>query len=210
MGRYIGSIKQKRKFLIFTNGRGSEINYFRLLGKMQKIYDVVPRFVNGDPLMVVKEAIKHKREANQIWCLFDVDEFSGDKIMEAMVLARKEKINVVHSNRSFEVFLVSHFKICDGCKDQAELEKEIEDYIKKRKNVSKYEYDKADEEILTKYFLPSVQEAVTNSKTVFQRKSVDHPEKVNGFYPIWKKEWNSSTNAHELVEALGIGKKNGR
>lgn len=176
---------------------------------MQNIYDVIPRFVNGDPLAVVEEATKHAHEANQTWCIFDVDQFSKEKILEALILAKKRRINVVCSNRSFEVFLVSHFKICDGNKSQSELNKEMEDYIKKRKGLKRYRYDKADEDILRKYFIPHIEEAITNAKTVYQRKTVSYPEKVDGLYPIYRSEWNSSTDVFRLVEALGVIPKRG-
>lgn len=203
MARKMSKNRQRDRFYIFTNGKGSEMNYFALLGKRQTLYRVIPVFVNGDPLSLVEEAARHIHEANQIWCVFDIDQFAADSILKAMIMARRsKKINVVCSNRSFEVWLISHFRLCSGNKGKDDLEKEIEDYVKKERNLAKYEYDKADAELLKRHFLPHIEEAVTNSKIVYQRKTVLFPSKVDGFYPVWKNEWNSSTSVFSLVEAL--------
>ena len=67
-------------------------------------------------------------------------------------------------------------------------------------------YDKSDKELLKKHFLPKLDDAIVNSKVIYQRKVKQHEQEYMGNknYRIW--EWNSSTNVFQLIEALKLQK----
>lgn len=61
--------------------------------------------------------------------------------------------------------------------------------------------------MLKKYFLPKLDNAVTNSKVVYQKRVVEHKIKFDGNkgYRIW--EWNPCTNVYMLIEAIQLKKQ---
>jgi hypothetical protein len=65
--------------------------------------------MNTDSL--VENAIARKKEAagrgqpfNQIWCVFDRDNFSAQKFNRAFDLANNQDISVAWSNEAFEIW----------------------------------------------------------------------------------------------------------
>lgn len=69
----------KNKFYIITNGEQTEYNYFNLLKAKRSVYDVKVIFENADPLGLVQYAQRYVAEANQVWCVFDIDDTYKDK-----------------------------------------------------------------------------------------------------------------------------------
>jgi RloB-like protein len=68
----------------------------------------------GAPSQLVEHAAKlwqrDKDGFDEVWCVFDVDEF-GDDIATAVTIARRAKILLAISNPCFEFWLLLHF--CD-------------------------------------------------------------------------------------------------
>ena len=78
----------------------------------------------------------------------------------------------------------------------------LDGYLSQQKAGLKY--DKADCEILEKYFIPNYSMAVNNAKVVYQTKKKEHEKECgeNSRPPIWN--WNSCTTVYKLVEALKL------
>lgn len=195
------------KFYIITNGAQTECNYFKLLKSKKSIYDVKIKFENADPLGLVKYAISiyNNHDANQIWCVFDIDYTHQERrLVPAIKLAEQNGIRYAYSNKSFEVWLISHFIKCDKELDINDHKKILDDYLKKID--SHLEYEKTNEELLKKHFIGKYKIAVENAKAVHQNFIKQHRETygLNSNYRIW--EWNSSTTVYKLVEALKLEK----
>lgn len=200
MARVSNKYQARNKFYILTNGEQTEKNYFELLKAKHSIYDVKVEFVNADPLGLVEYAIRNFKDANQVWCVFDIDNsYRDNRLVPALKKAEDNGIKIAYSNMAFEVWLISHF-------DKCEKELQVKDYTSilnsyiKDKGVT---YSKNDKELLKKYFIPLCKDAVQNAKVVYQTRVKNFREVCpNERLPIWN--WNSSTDVFKLVEALKL------
>lgn len=200
MARVSNKYNARDKFFILTNGEQTERNYFELLRSRRSIYDVKVEFDNSDPLGLVEYAIRNFKDANQVWCVFDIDSsYKDNRLLPALKMAEENGIKITYSNVAFEVWLISHFKRC-------EKELQVKDYPAilnaciKDKGIA---YSKNDKELLKKHFIPLYKNAVQNAKVVYQTRVKKFRENCpNGRLPIW--DWNSSTDVFRLVEALKL------
>ena len=115
----------KKKLFIFTNGEKTEIEYFdfyRLKLKNSGNFTICkPKFINGEPLhlidLVVKEQSKnnlknYNKKDDEIWLVFDVDDFFEDanKFTNLIALTKKNNFNLAWSNPSIETWFLLHFQ----------------------------------------------------------------------------------------------------
>lgn len=197
---------ERDKFYIITNGEATEDNYFHLLKAYKSIYDVKIEFQNHAPLDLVNYAQRYVQNANQVWCVFDVDSsYEENQLVPAINLAEKSKIKIAYSNVAFEVWLISHFQKCSSPLRADEHRKIINDYLAKKG--FKGTYEKSDKEMLKRFFVPFYTVAVENAKVVYQTYVKNHYAQYGNtsHFCIW--DWNSSTTVFKLVEALNLQKE---
>ena len=197
---------ERDKFYIITNGEATEDNYFRLLKTYRSIYDVEIEFQNHDPLALVNYARKYTQDANQVWCVFDVDNsHKENKLIPALTQAEKFGIKIAYSNVAFEVWLISHFQKCASPLNTKDHQKILNEYLAKKG--FKGSYEKSDKEMLKRFFIPFYTQAISNAKVVYQTYIKEHTAQYGptSRYCIW--DWNSSTTVFKLVEALNLQKK---
>lgn len=195
--------QERDKFYIITNGKRTEYNYFTILKSMKSIYDVRVEFTNSDPYGLVEYARQYVPNANRVWVVFDVDNsYKEGRLESAIRLAEKSDVKCAFSNLAFEVWLIDHFQKCNQYLDTDGHKRLLDKYLSEIKTGLKY--DKADNSILEKYFIPNYLTAVTNAKVVYQTRIKEHIEKCgeNSRPPIWN--WNSCTTVYKLVEALKL------
>ena len=203
MSRKTRNIPQRSKFIIITNGKESEKNYFESLRAFRhSIYEVKVEFVSGAPLSLLKRAIREKDGANQVWVVFDRDEFPADAIYTVMREAKKNNIGIAFSNVAFEVWLIDHFREFSNEKSARELTA-ILNKLLKDDNYQKG-YNKNDRNVFDLKFLPRLDEAVHNAKVSMQKrvaKFIETSPSGNN-YPYC--DWNSCTTVYKLIEALKL------
>lgn len=207
MARKTKNIPTRNKFIIITNGKESEKNYFtKLRGFRRSVYDIEVEFDNAAPLSLVQRAVREKNSSNTVWIVFDKDEFPKDAVYRAMQIAKQENIGVAFSNIAFEVWLISHFREFSLEKNADEL-LDILDMLLKNHGYKKG-YEKNDEEVFEKQFLPVLETAVRNSDVSLQKRiaayNSNRPNDKN--YPYC--DWNSCTTVHKLIKALKLEPKN--
>lgn len=203
MARKSDRLTARNTFYIITNGEQTECNYFRLLKAKHSIYDVKVLFQNDDPIGLVNHALNYIREANQVWCVFDIDYTHDDgRLRPALKKAEENNIKIAYSNIAFEVWLISHYEKCSKSLQINQLQGELDKILKQ--NGIGCTYSKTDEKLIKKYFIPKYRQAVENAKIVYQKLVLDYGEKheISRYFPIW--EWNSSTTVFKLVEALKL------
>jgi hypothetical protein len=182
---------------IFHSGKKAEHNYFvnfgHLLGRDAEI--VVKSYPfqgekNGAPWQVVDRALKAKKEisknfSDQIWCVFDVDDYwkqNKSKFEESLKKAKKNGIKIAHSNECWELWLLLHF-------DLIETEISRKDYGSKLKKSFRnldFDYEKNSDGVF-EVLLKLQQKAIQNSKKIFTNGRVDK---------------NPSNSVFQLVEEL--------
>ena len=206
MARKTKNLNQRDKFIIITNGKETEKNYFTALrGYRRSIYQINVEFENSDPIGLVNRAVREKLPSNLVWIVFDKDEFSPDVVYTAMRTAKQNDIGVAFSNMAFEVWLINHFEEFSKEKNADELVAILDERLR-RTGYGKG-YEKNNEELIKTEFLPALDDAVHNSDVSLQKRIAEFNEVRPGEknYPYC--EWNSCTTVHKLIDALKLEMK---
>lgn len=107
--------------LIVCGGEQTEANYFKSFPVDTRVVNVNVKAYAKDPRKLVDYAIKHHDEQtktgtpyNQVWCVFDKDEFTADHFNTAVRYAEQNRIRVAYSNQSFELWYCLHFSYIES------------------------------------------------------------------------------------------------
>ena len=206
MARKSKNLPVNNDFLIFTNGKRSEKNYFEVLrGSFKSIYRIKVRFMNDAPDMLVRHAIGEKKKTNRVWCVFDKDEFTNKSICLAIKTAKENGINIAFSNMAFEVWLIDHFYQCKQEKTNEQLINDIDQLLKE--NGYSQGYAKNDFNLIKTMFIPRLDDAIQNADVVSQEyvREYRQSEDADNDFPVYS--WNSYTNVHKLVKALKLERR---
>ena len=206
MPRRSKQLAVRDEFLILTNGKQTEKNYFEAIRAHYKsIFKISVKFMNDDPVALVNHAIAEKTPRNRVWCVFDKDEFLSASIDQAMKTAKENEIGVAFSNMAFEVWLIDHFKKCCLEKNAEKLVTDLDRILKA--NEYPAGYSKEDKQMITEVLMTRLGDAVQNADIVMQTWIRQYKESHNNEnYPFC--DWNSFTNVHKLIDALKLETKN--
>lgn len=145
----VASREDRKYFLIVSEGTQTEKLYFEHLARQLPANMVNTVMVDGagvNTVAVVHRAMKLRDQRNknrnipdydEVWAVFDKDDFPAKNYKAAIELARKEGIESGHSNECFELWYVLHF---------ADLEAAVgrKVYTERLSNVLKVNYEKSD------------------------------------------------------------------
>lgn len=185
MDRAVDRIETRQKFLIVCEGERTEPNYFNKFPVPKNVINVLGLGANTDSL--VKEAIRLRNQSDekydQVWCVFDRDNFPAKNFNKAFEIASQNEIRVAYSNQAFELWYVLHFNYLDTAISRHQYKKILTRELK-------HKYDKKSKNI---YFelLPNQKEAIKNAKTLYSQYKTNDP--LNNI---------PSTTVHLLVEEL--------
>ncbi len=147
--------------------------------------------MNTDSL--VKEAVRLRDEAQQkgapfsdVWCVFDRDSFPQAQLDRAFQLAKKNHFEVAWANEAFELWYLLHFQFLDTGISRAEFPSRLT-------KLMGVKYEKSDREIYSRLHKRQ-SDAIRNARNLLKahRDRRETPER----------NFNPSTNVHELVEFL--------
>lgn len=116
--------------LIICEGENTEVSYFNHF--RVKSAKVLPIGEGLNTLSLVQRAvdIAQKKEYDQLWVVFDKDDFPDDNFNKAIDLAKSNSFGLAYSNQSFEYWLLLHFEDHQGAGMCRTLyNKKINDYI---------------------------------------------------------------------------------
>lgn len=191
----------KIKVLIVGEGQETEPNYFRGLRDEPEIkarFAITVKGGHGSTQdRVVKETIQHKKRAenrkeayDRVFCVVDCEEAANRPMIEtACALARANKIEMILSNPSFEVWLLAHFERKGQPFAHA---KAAEDHLNTHwRNRFDQDYDKTDR-LLYDRLKPHTQDGINNAEWVLETRHQQKP----------CLESNSSTEVYRLVKLL--------
>ena len=178
----------KQRFLIVCEGAKTEPNYFKKFRVPTKVIDV--EGVGENPSRLVQSAINLKTEAveadeeyDQVWCVFDRDDWPPQDFNSAIYKAESHNLKVAYSNEAFELWYVLHFEFLNTGIPRS-------DYIKKLTKLLGKKYQKNSDTIYDE--LQNRQEtAITNAKKLLASYNVSNPGQDN-----------PSTTVHLLVKEL--------
>ncbi len=102
-------LKQKPTILIVCEGKNTEPSYFRQFKLATAT--IKPIGEGHNTLSLVNRAIELSQKVNyeQIWCVFDKDDFDNNNFNNAILIAESNNFGVAYSNQAFEYWLILHF-----------------------------------------------------------------------------------------------------
>jgi hypothetical protein len=145
--RRVGTAREKRTFLVFTEGARTEPGYVLAWARELREHIAVsidPR--HGGPLTLVKAAVQAAAENerarkkgrgdvyDEIWCIFDRDEHPDFK--EALSVALANDLPVAVSNPCIELWFILHFRDQTAHIHRHDAQAESEHLLKCGKNLS--------------------------------------------------------------------------
>lgn len=146
--RLVDTRNIRLSFLIVCEGEKTEPNYFKKFRARGWVPDV--RGLGENTVGLVKTALEFMTQGSydQVWCVFDRDEFPAENFNAALELAARHGINVAYSNESFELWYVLHFDYCDAALSRS-------DYCRKLDGLLGHAYKKESETIYEELFAPA-------------------------------------------------------
>ncbi len=194
--------EERQYFLIVSEGQATEPNYFKSLAEKlpEQLVKVETEGIGQDPLNVVKAAIelREKRkdspllpQFDEVWAVFDKDDFPDENFNNAIEKADNEDINPAYSNEAFELWYILHFQYLDTAINR-------EQYISILKSVLG-DYEKNDTEMYDKLQQhPDSDEAqaIKFAEKLYEKRANETPAKDK---PV--------TRVYKLVEILNKFKR---
>ncbi len=169
--RPFGETKNPKKtFCIYCEGQTEKI-YFETLKTHKRLSNISIKIIelnkNGNALTLTKEAISQKqkdKKYDQYWIVLDKDDTKEEDFEKAIQECESRNINVAYSIRSFEVWILFHYKYFEQNLSQVELENEISHFCK-----NKYSKSSKDLESLCKELISKLDVAKQNAKKSFEK-----------------------------------------
>jgi len=184
--RKVDEKPQIPRILIVCEGERTEPNYFRAFKVTNAIKDIRGEAMNT--VSLVRRAVEIRDAEgsfDQVWCVFDLDDFPKQHFNEAIRLAKKEKVKVAYSNEAFELWYVLHFDYL-----QTEVNRERYKTILTERLGKKY--SKLDADIYGD-LLSQQSTAIANAQRLLHDVHLQH---------LNASEKKPSTTVHELVIEL--------
>jgi hypothetical protein len=137
---------------------------------------------------LVEHALQYRKDHeeenyDQVWCVFDKDDFPVADFEKAIRLARKNKMRVAYSNQAFELWYILHFEYLNTSMDRKSYIKKLSDYLET-------EYKKNDDRMYHRLRCKS-DIAIKNAERLMKEYHPSHPGSND-----------PSTTVYELVKVL--------
>lgn len=190
---------EKQFILIVCEGENTEPSYFNRFKLSTAIIKSVGLGYNT--ISLVKETVELAKEDNydQVWCVFDKDEFEAVDFNNAIFLARDKGFGIAYSNQAFEYWLILHFEDHQGgAMHRNQYAAKLNHYLK---NFG-LKYDKKSKAI-TEDIFDVLQSKLPEKDKTRQEIAIERAEKIyNNYDHRSPAEEESSTSVFRLVREI--------
>ncbi len=178
----------KQSFLIVCEGEKTEPNYFKSF-RLHAAFVVVKgcgantKSLINETLKIIRKEKKNGITYDQVWCVFDRDDFPLQNFNAAIDMAQKKGIKTAYSNESFELWYLLHFQYYDSSLSRHQYRNMLKKHLKhayRKNSLSMY-----------KELFPNQEKAIKNAEKLFKSYQSPNPGKDN-----------PSTTVHLLVKEL--------
>ncbi len=107
--RNVPTIQEKPTILIVCEGKNTEPSYFKQFRLSTATIKTVGEGYNTISLVKRALEILENETYDQVWCVFDKDDFTENDFNNAIKLAEKSDLKVAYSNQAFEYWILLHF-----------------------------------------------------------------------------------------------------
>lgn len=112
--RPVAELTEKPYILIVCEGENTEPSYFNQFRITSANVKSVGEGYNTIYLVNRALALSQQGNYDQVWCVFDKDDFNDNDFNSAIQKAEANNFGVAYSNQSFEYWLILHFKDHQG------------------------------------------------------------------------------------------------
>lgn len=131
LDRPVAELLEKPSILIVCEGENTEPSYFNQFRLSSATIKSVGEGYNTTSLVNRAIQLANEKQYEQVWCVFDKDDFAEDDFNTAIQIAEAVKFKVVYSNQSFEYWLILHFDDHQGGgMHRSHYNKKINDLLK--------------------------------------------------------------------------------
>ncbi len=99
----------KKTILIVCEGENTEPSYFNQFRVSSVTVKPIGTGYNTISLVNKAAEFASQKKYDQVWCVFDKDDFSERNFNDAIQKALSKKFKIAYSNQSFEYWLILHF-----------------------------------------------------------------------------------------------------
>jgi hypothetical protein len=156
MNRVVNVIKVRQRFLIVCEGEKTERNYFEQFRVPALVIQVEGIGMNTQSLVNQALELRKEGEYDQVWCVFDKDDYSIDQFENAIHQAHDNGMQVAFSNQAFELWYVLHFEFLHSALDRNAYMKKLDEHLR-------FEYKKNDPNMY-QILLCRIETAIKNAK----------------------------------------------
>jgi hypothetical protein len=100
---------EKANLLIVCEGEVTEPSYFKQFRLSSATIKAVGEGYNTVTLVQRAVELSREEEYDQVWCVFDKDDFPAQDFNNAIQIAEASGLKVAYSNQAFEYWLILHF-----------------------------------------------------------------------------------------------------
>ncbi|MCC5917326.1 MAG: RloB domain-containing protein [Cryomorphaceae bacterium] len=193
----VDKIPERKYYLIVTEGKSTEpiyFNHFKSFLPKELLETIDVKGEGDNTVNIATKAIEYrsKRKAttkpnyDEVWIVFDLDDFGDERFNKAVRIARQEGLYSAHTNPAFEFWYLLHFHYFDACLSR-------QDFTKMLTKRLGFRYDKSDEKVVKVLFNDrrKIHQAIKHAKRLFSVHKGKSPAKSC-----------PSTSVHLLVESL--------
>jgi len=191
---------EKPSILIVCEGKNTEPSYFNQFRLSSATIKSVGEGYNTTSLVNRATQLINEKKYDQVWCVFDKDDFSENDFNNAIKMAETYDFNVAYSNQSFEYWLILHF---DDHQGAGMHRRDYNDKINKLLKPFNVAYDGNGDKIVTESFFELLNgfDRKTNNKRV-DLAITRATRNYNQFDHNNPAKEESSTTVFKLVEEL--------
>ena len=181
----------RNRVLVMCSGETEEIyfKYYKTRHKkdLENVNIKIAMHKKSNPLAVVKAALEQKADYDEIWAVFDKDDFTD--FDEAIAFAVSNEINCAFSNEAIEYWFFLHFENRTGAISRTALNSEL------TKNLG-FEYKKSAESI--QRTCDKIKNKIIKAE---ERAQIGHERHIvdSGKNPSY---WRSCTTVYALTKRL--------
>lgn len=186
---YGGRKPPKKRILIVCEGKRTEPLYFKAFHIPSVKVTIEGTGRNTDSLVefaieIVESAKENGNAFDQVWCVFDKDDFPAQNFNRAFDLIRsRPKFNIAYSNKAFELWYLLHFHYYNTGISRDQYKRKLSRLLGKK-------YEKNDPEMY-QILIAHQSEAIRNAHNLLD------------YYPEYNPLCNNpTTTVVDLVEEL--------
>lgn len=112
--RLVAELTAKPSILIVCEGENTEPSYFNQFRLSSAKVKSVGEGYNTISLVNRAFELSQQGSFDQVWCVFDKDDFNEQDFNDAIQIAKSNNFGVAYSNQAFEYWLILHFNDHQG------------------------------------------------------------------------------------------------